>query len=162
IATLLKRATGPLELDAVATEAIRLVEARMPDLGDGAIDAITYNLACVFARAGDAERALAALRRCKEPRKQNAHPEEDTDLELLWELPEFQTLVAEPEREPEPEPEPEERPVYDVPREHAVPRFRITLAPRPGDDGALIDRLGGVPNVPSADFAWPASPERPM
>ena len=159
-ATLLKRSTGPLELDAVANEAIRLVEARLPDLGQGAVDAIAYNLACVFARAGDSARALATLGRCKEPRKQNPHPEQDTDLEPLWELPEFQALVAEPE--PEPEPAPAERPVYEVPREHAVPRFRITLAPRSGDDGALIDRLGGVPNAPSADFAWPTSPERPM
>ncbi|MBA2544539.1 MAG: hypothetical protein H0V17_33155, partial [Deltaproteobacteria bacterium] len=156
---LLKR-TGKLELDDLAREAIRRVEARMPDLGQSAIDAIAYNLACVFARAGDAERALVALRRCTEPRKQNPNPESDTDLELVWNHPEFPALLAgvQPVGQP---PAPEEPP-YDVPPEHAVPRFEITFEERAEAEGAVVDRLGGKPNAPTADLVWPTSSSRPM
>jgi len=162
LATLLKRSAGGLELDAVANEVIRRVESRLPDLGQSAVDAITYNLACVLARAGDAARALAALKRCREPTKQNAHPEQDSDLELLWDHPEFRSLVAAPPPAPPTAEEPDDEPVYQVPVAHAEPRFRIALAPHAGDDGALVDRLGGKPNAPTSDFAWPTSPRRPM
>ena len=94
LSTLLNRSPGPLELDDVAREAIQRVEARLSDAAPGAVDATAYNLACVHARAGNPAGALAALRRCNEPRKQNAHPERDSDLESLWNHPEFQSLIA--------------------------------------------------------------------
>jgi tetratricopeptide (TPR) repeat protein len=157
LGTLLQR--SPFRLDELAREGLRLVEARLPDLGQ--IDAIAYNLACIYARAGELERALVALRRCEDPRKQNAHPERDPDFEALWNHPEFRALIAPPPPPPPPEPvEPEE--VYDVPVEHRVPRLEIDLEDREGDDGALIDRLGGKPNAPAPELAWPSSPNRPM
>jgi hypothetical protein len=158
LGTLLKR--SPFSLDAPAREAIRLVEARLPDLGQSAIDSITYNLACVFSRAGDLERALVELRRCETPREQNAHPDRDTDLEPLWSHPEFQTLISPKASEPELVAELE--PEYVVPPEHAVPRFELDFADRPDAEGLVIDRLGGKPNAPSSDFTWPVSSSRPM
>lgn len=158
LGTLLRR--SPFALDDAAREAIRLVEARLPELGQSAVDSITYNLACVFSRAGELERALVALRRCETPRQQNAHPDRDTDLEPLWSHPEFQTLISPPE--PEPELVAEVEPEYIVPPAHAVPRFALDFEERPEADGALIDRLGGRPNAPSPDFVWPTSSSRPM
>lgn len=158
LGTLLKR--SPFTLDAPALEAIRLVEARLPELGQSAIDSITYNLACIFSRAGDLERALVELRRCETPREQNAHPDRDTDLEPLWSHPEFQTLIA--PKAPAPELVVEPEPAYVVPPEHAVPRFELELSDRPEADGLVVDRLGGKPNAPSTDFTWPVSSSRPM
>ena len=159
LGTLLKRT--PFTLDAPAREAIRIVEARLPELGQSAIDSITYNLACVFARAGDLERAMVELRRCETPRQQNAHPERDTDLEPLWSNAEFQALIS-PPAPPPPEIVLEPEPPYDVPPEHAVPRFELDFTDRPDADGTLIDRLGGRPNAPSSEFPWPSSSSRPM
>jgi hypothetical protein len=212
---LLQRAPE-LVLDADAREAIRHVEQRLPELGQEAIDAITYNLGCVYARAGQLEPALAALRRCRTPTKQNAHPEQDTDLKLLWTHPGFRAwlggpgpaletpvdelelsvsasqavaelgvatigeLIASEGAKQLPARvrgelralladeyditwgEPVEQPTCEVPGEHAVARHRIVFEDRVDAEGALIDRLGGKPNAPSADFAWPSGSSRPM
>lgn len=157
--TLLKR--SPFTLDAPARDAIRIVEERLPELGQSAIDSITYNLACVFSRAGDLDRALVELRRCETPREQNPHPDRDTDLEPLWSNPEFQRLIA-PPPPPVKTAIPSDPQPYDVPPEHAVPRFALDFEDRPDAESALIDRLGGKPNAPSTDFAWPVSSSRPM
>ncbi len=157
--TLLKR--SPFTLDAPAREAVRIVEERLPELGQSAIDSITYNLACVYARAGDLDRALVELRRCETPLEQNPHPERDTDLEPLWSNPEFQRWIT-PPPPPEMRALPSDPQPYDVPPAHAVPRFALDFEDRPEAESALIDRLGGKPNAPSTDFAWPVSSSRPM
>lgn len=159
MSTLLQRT--PFALDDAAREAIRLVGMRLPDLGQSAVDSITYNLACVYSRAGELDRALVELRRCAEPRKQNAHPEQDTDFAPLWNHPEFQALIAPPKVEPVVAAVVEPTVEYQVPPEHAVPRFVMHFEDG-GEEGALIDRIGGKPNAPSADFVWPISSSRPM
>lgn len=154
LGTLLKR--SPFALD---PEILRIVEGRLDDLGQSALDSITYNLACVYARAGDPARALAALKRCETPRTQNAHPDRDTDLELLWSNPEFQALIA-PKPAPVEEPAPE-TPEYVVPDTHRIPRVALDFEDQPDASTSLRDRLGGTPNVP-AGFVWPVGYARPM
>lgn len=154
LGTLLKRT--PFALD---HEIIRIVEGRLDDLGQSALDSLAYNLACVYARAGDPARALAALKKCETPRTQNAHPDRDTDLESLWSNPEFQALIA-PKPEPVPETEPE-APEYIVPDEFRVARVALDFDEQPDASTSLVDRLGGTPNIP-AGFVWPVGDARPM
>jgi hypothetical protein len=170
-AMLLATTQGPLALDGLAGEAMRVCDAWLAaGSGSDAHDAIAYNLACVYARAGDAERALATLAKCKNLRSQNAHPETDTDFASLWKAPAFVELLAQgggasgPEAKTQDEDgadEDEAEDQYTPPAERAVSRQTIRFTSG-GDAEALVDRIGGLPNVPSAEFAWPESAWRPM
>lgn len=97
---LLMSRKGKLVLEGEAAEVVTRAEKRLRDLGEEAQDAILYNLGCVYARAGDATRALDRLKRCRTLRKQNANPEKDSDLETLWKNPAFVALVA-PKKKPQ-------------------------------------------------------------
>lgn len=75
---------------------VRACERRMKELGDK--NAVAHNLACVHARAGDAYKALATLALCKKPLEENPQPGKDTDLQLLWQMPEFVAMIGSEKR----------------------------------------------------------------
>jgi hypothetical protein len=164
--TLLTSATGPIQLDSDTLDVVRRCEARVKDLGGDAPDTVYYSLACVYGRAGAADKALAALAKCGDIKKQNPHPEQDTDLELLWNRPEFRALVegkgSSKKVEEEDDAEATDESTYVPPEGRAVPRWKIELEDRKGADEALINRIGGRPNAPSPEHSWPESAQRPM
>lgn len=170
LGTLLTSTRGALALMGDAAEVVRRCEARVSDLGESAQDAIHYNLACVYARAGELERALELLRLISDLRAQNPHPEQDTDLEPLWGRPELLALIEKAPEEGEADDDEEdeegedddeeERVEYVPPPDRAIPRQAIKL--RPGSGSALVSRMGGLPNAPTADGPWPHSRNRPM
>jgi predicted DNA-binding WGR domain protein len=94
LSSLLKGRKGKIALSGDDGDVVARAERRLKDLGESAQDAILYNLGCVYARAGDAARALDRLKRCRTIRQQNQNPEKDTDLESLWKNPAFQALLA--------------------------------------------------------------------
>jgi hypothetical protein len=99
-------------------------------------------------------------------RAQNPHPEQDTDLRTLWELPAFRDVLAADAEEADEDAEdedaaPDEEP-YVVPADRRVPRREIRMTPRPDLARLAVSRIGGVPIAPSVDTPWPASHSRPM
>ncbi len=189
LVTLLRGAPARIVLDGDVAVLVRHVEARAKDLGQSARDAICYNLACVHARAGDADAALAALARCGEIQKQNPHPETDADLEALWGNEAFRALIAgggaeaadedadaaaddnaasdDEHDDDDDDDAAEARPAHIPPPSRAVPRYAIRLGksqdqPEDQTDSALVSRIGGRPNAPSTETPWPESPHRPM
>ncbi|MBO6938326.1 MAG: hypothetical protein JJ863_25375 [Deltaproteobacteria bacterium] len=167
IATLLMSQPGKVALEGHAEEVARRSKARLPALGEGAKLAIEYNLACLYARAGDTDAALVHLARCGDPRAQNPHPERDTDLESIWEEPRFLELLGaeqtdddDDDEELDDDDEEPEAP-WVPPADRAV--ARLTLDFEDGeDDGAPVSRMGGRPNAPSTDTPWPSTSSRPM
>jgi tetratricopeptide (TPR) repeat protein len=169
--TLLMTIEGPIGIEGEVLELVRAVEARRSELGDEAADAVDYNLACVYARAGQTDEALRTLARCRTIFRQNPSPEADNDLALIHEHPEFLAILArartdesedeDDEDEDEDDDEEEENAVpYVPPPDRAIPR--LTMSFRDGErDDDLVDRLGGRPVVPPGT-AWPHSPNRPM
>lgn len=230
LSSLLSGSSGPIALTGTSAATIAACEKRLGQLDASAQDAILYNLACVYARAGDRERALDRLSKCRAPRKQNPTPEKDRDLALVWEDARFRAIVSgEGAKVPEvsvddlevsvrtsevlaergcqtladvvaldPESLPkrvaaELRDVlaeheltfggeaaeeadedegdgddddgddddYTPPADRAVPRKTVSLVAG-CDPRALVNRVGGLPNAPSADAKWPESESRPM
>jgi len=168
LGAVLASASGPIALAGPIAEIVARCEARVDQLGDSAQDAIHYNLACVYARAGDPERALAILAVVGDLAAQNPHPEQDTDLAPLWGRTEFAALIAagsdededEDEDDDDDEDDEDEAGAYTPPPERAIPRQAIRF--RPGSDSALVSRMGGLPSAPSPGTPWPESPNRPM
>ncbi|MEM9069976.1 MAG: hypothetical protein AAGE52_15795 [Myxococcota bacterium] len=168
IGTLLSARSGVIDLDGDAGEVARLAKARLPALGVEAQAAIEYNLACLYARAGDDDAALAHLERCPHPRSQNPHPEQDTDLASLWSNPRFALLIDREEDEEEEDLDDDDDEDKDTDKEPWVPPpdraiDRLTIAfSEEGDARALSSRMGGLPQAPSADAPWPSTDHRPM
>jgi predicted DNA-binding WGR domain protein len=167
LGALLSSTKGKIELVGEAKEVVSACEARLPELGESAKDAIVYNLACVYARAGSTGRALAALRACKTLRAQNPHPEKDSDLESLHAHPDFVPILGGNGRV---EPSAPDSGVADEaseaeadavpPADRAVPRLTITL--HEGGDSGQTSRIGGLPSAPSKSELWPESAQRPL
>ncbi|MCA9614155.1 MAG: hypothetical protein H6722_13310 [Sandaracinus sp.] len=85
---------GPVRLEGDGDALVRHTLARLPALGVEAARTVRYNLACVYARAGQLEEALATLAKAGDLRVHNPRPEADTDLEPLWKDPRFLALLA--------------------------------------------------------------------
>lgn len=160
IGTLLQSREGPLQITDEVAEVVRRSEARLPDLGSDAKHAIEYNLACLYARAGDSDAALDHFERCGDPKKQNPTPEADTDFASIWEHPRFKALLAETEYADDDDDDDDDEP-WVVPPERAVPRLTLTLVAG-GDEQAPISRMGGLPNAPTPNSPWPSTVQRPM
>lgn len=92
--TMVTSQTGPITLTADAQDLISRSIARGKDLGAEAQDAVYYNLACVYGRAGRDDEALSWLSRCPYLRQRQPPPSQDRDLERLWQRPEFLALFA--------------------------------------------------------------------
>jgi hypothetical protein len=172
LAAVLASSRGAIALDGAVAEVVRRSEARVGALGDSAQDAIHYNLACVHARAGDRERALALLSACHDLRAQNPHPESDPDLAGLVGLPAFAALLgpaappaheaalADNDESDEDDEGDEEEVEHVAPSDRAIVRQAIRF--RSASDSALVSRMGGLPSAPSAETPWPESRKRPM
>lgn len=94
VSSLLNGTTGAISLTGDTKKTIDACEKRTADLGADAQNAILYNLACVYARAGNEAKALDRLARCKTIKKQNPNPEKDTDFESLWKNPKFIEILG--------------------------------------------------------------------
>jgi hypothetical protein len=92
--TLLKGTEGPIVLEGRVKKTVDACTKRVTQMGKDAQDAIYYDLACVSARAGQRGLALKQLKACKNIRKINARPEEDTDFVTLWEDDAFLALLG--------------------------------------------------------------------
>lgn len=92
-----------LTLEGYAREIVQRCAEPFDEASDA--DVVLYDLACVHARAGEIDEALASLARCKRIREQNPSPEDDEDLAALRGDPRFHELLA------------QERSVHDEPVE---------------------------------------------
>ena len=162
IATLLESRQGALAMEGEVAEVARRAEARLPDLGPDAKFAIEYNLACLYARAGQSEDALDHLERCGDLTKQNAQPESDTDLASVWQHPRFRALLLSGDEDrDEGEVEANKKESWIVPSDRAIPRLDLAFH-KGGDEAALSSRMGGLPSAPKPDSPWPSTVNRPM